>query len=128
MDHRSFAVDRRYFFLLVVGLCLPLTVRASDPRPFATVQPLALGETRWTSGFWADRVDLCRTNTLPALQRIMEGTNFSQFLRNFEIAAGLVQGTRRGAPFNDGELYKYLQDAWGNRGAGEMTVWMPRAR
>lgn len=43
--------------------------------------------------------------------RLMEGTNYSQFLRNFEIAAGMAEGRQRGAPFNDGEVYKLIQAA-----------------
>ena len=46
---------------------------------------------------------------LPALWRIMEGTNYSQFYENFKIAAGLTQGRHRGAPFNDGDFYKLLE-------------------
>ena len=80
-------------------------------RPFAKVEPIALGEARWTSGFWADRFQLCRTNMLPSMGRLMEGTNYTHFLRNFEIAAGLAEGRYRGAPFNDGELYKLMQAA-----------------
>ncbi len=83
----------------------------AEPRHFAKVQSFALGEARWTSGFWAERFELCRTNTLPALGRLMEGTNYSQFFRNFEIAAGFAEGRYRGAPFNDGELYKLMQAA-----------------
>jgi uncharacterized protein len=84
---------------------------AGGSRPFAKVQPLALGEVRWTSGFWAERFELCRTNMLPSMGRLMEGTNYSQFFRNFEIAAGLAEGRYRGSPFNDGEFYKLMQAA-----------------
>jgi DUF1680 family protein len=80
-------------------------------RPFATAQPLALGEARWTSGFWAERFDLCRTNMLPGMGRLMEGTNYTQFFRNFEIAAGLADGKYRGASFNDGDFYKLIEAA-----------------
>ena len=83
----------------------------AEPRPFAKAQPIALTEARWTSGFWFDRFELCRTNMLPSMGRLMEGTNYSQFLRNFELAAGLAEGRYRGAPFNDGELYKLMQAA-----------------
>ncbi|HEX5218683.1 MAG TPA: beta-L-arabinofuranosidase domain-containing protein, partial [Verrucomicrobiae bacterium] len=72
---------------------------------------MGLSEARWTSGFWFDRFELCRTNMLPNMGRLMEGTNYSHFLRNFEIAAGLTEGRYRGAPFNDGELYKLIQAA-----------------
>lgn len=83
----------------------------NSPRPYAQVAQLNLAETHWTSGFWFDRFELCRTNMLPGLGRLMEGTNYSQFFRNFEIAAGLKEGRYRGAPFNDGELYKLMQAA-----------------
>lgn len=86
------------------------TAQASDSfRPHAKVEPLALTEARWTSGFWFDRFELCRTNMLPSLARLMTGTNYTHFLRNFEIAAGTADGRYRGAPFNDGEVYKMLQ-------------------
>jgi DUF1680 family protein len=43
--------------------------------------------------------------------RLMEGTERSQFLDNFRVAAGLVEGTHRGPPWNDGDLYKWLEAA-----------------
>jgi len=85
-------------FLLVSSFAAPLS-------------PLTLGEARWTSGFWADRFEICRTSTIPALWSIMEGTNYSQFYQNFRIAAGLAQGRHRGAPFNDGDFYKWIEAA-----------------
>jgi DUF1680 family protein len=48
---------------------------------------------------------------LPDLWAIMDGTNYSQFYQNFRIAAGLADGKRRGAPFNDGDFYKFLEGA-----------------
>lgn len=48
---------------------------------------------------------------IPNMQRLMEGTNYSQYLRNFEIAAGLVEGRSRGASFNDGDFYKWIEAA-----------------
>jgi hypothetical protein len=41
----------------------------------------------------------------------MEGTNYSQFFRNFEITADVVGGTSHGATFNDGDFYKFLEGA-----------------
>ncbi|MDW7981028.1 MAG: glycoside hydrolase family 127 protein [Verrucomicrobiales bacterium] len=78
---------------------------------FAVVEPINPGDARWTAGFWAARFELCRTQTIPALERIMAGTNHSHFIRNFEIAAGLTDGPLRGAPFNDGEVYKWIEAA-----------------
>ena len=70
-------------------ICLA-SMATDSVRPFAKAQPIALSEAHWTSGFWFDRFELCRTNMLPNMGRLMEGTNYSQFLRNFEIAAGLA--------------------------------------
>jgi hypothetical protein len=83
----------------------------TSSSPFAQVRPVGLNEVRWTTGFWADRFELCRQMTVPALWSIMEGTNYSQFYQNFRIAAGLAEGRHRGAPFNDGDFYKWLEGA-----------------
>ena len=106
----------RQFRFAAVGLALslgwlrlladaPLTVALSTP------QPLKLGEAVWTDGFFYDRFELCRTQMVPSMGRLMAGTNYTQFLRNFEIAAGLVAGKARGASFNDGDFYKWLEAA-----------------
>lgn len=79
--------------------------------PFAKVRTVGMGEVHWTDGFWADRFELCRTQMLPSMGRLMEGTNYSQFYRNFEIAAGLKAGKSRGATFNDGDFYKLMEAA-----------------
>lgn len=79
--------------------------------PFAIVHTVGLDETHWTCGFWADRVEHCRTQMIPSMARLMEGTNYSQFFRNFGIAAGLANGKSCGAPFNDGDFYKFLEGA-----------------
>lgn len=101
---------KSFWFCVLFTLALwVLPIHASASRPFATAQPVGLNEARWTSGFWFDRFELCRTNMLPNMARLMAGTNYSHFLRNFEIAAGRTEGRYRGAPFNDGEVYKLLQ-------------------
>jgi DUF1680 family protein len=79
--------------------------------PFAKIQTVGLDEVHWTHGFWADRFELCRTQMVPSMARLMEGTNYSQFYFNFEIAAGLAAGKPHGASFNDGDFYKFLEGA-----------------
>ncbi len=54
---------------------------------------------------------LCREEMIPGMWSLMEGTNYSQFYENFRIAAGLAAGKHRGAPFNDGDFYKWLEGA-----------------
>jgi DUF1680 family protein len=79
--------------------------------PYAKVHAVGLSDVHWTQGFWADRFELCRTQMIPSMARLMEGTNYSQFFRNFEIVAGLKTGKSRGASFNDGDFYKFLEGA-----------------
>jgi DUF1680 family protein len=87
---------------------------AGQPPPLSqhmVVGPVGIADARWTSGFWADRFETCRTATIPALGTILEGTAHSQFLHNFRIAAGLANGKHRGPPWNDGDFYKWLEAA-----------------
>ena len=77
----------------------------------AQIRTVSLDEAHWTRGFWADRFELCRTQMVPSMTRLMEGTNYSQFFRNFEITAGIVKGQSHGATFNDGDFYKFLEGA-----------------
>jgi len=107
----------RMCICLLAVMVLP-TVSAAEPgvvdttaSPGARVCAVGLDEVHWTDGFWADRFELCRTQMLPGMDRLMEGTNYSQYFRNFEIAAGLAKGHYRGAPFNDGDFYKMLEGA-----------------
>jgi DUF1680 family protein len=86
-------------------------VTDTSVSPYAVVRSIGLGEVHWTRGFWADKFELCRTQMIPSMERLMEGTNYSQFFRNFQIAAGLVEGKRRGATFNDGDFLKWLEGA-----------------
>jgi DUF1680 family protein len=95
-----------------------LTLTAADrgvtdtsASPYAKVRALGLDEVRWTRGFWADRFETCRRRMIPNMWSLMEGTQYSQYYQNFRIAAGLAEGQHRGAPFNDGDLYKWLEGA-----------------
>ncbi len=78
---------------------------------FAKLHPVGLQDVHWTQGFWADRFELCRTQMVPSMARLMEGTNYSQFFRNFQILAGVTNGHPHGASFNDGDFYKFLEGA-----------------
>jgi DUF1680 family protein len=102
-----------YLSLLLIGLqaigVAPLL--KNEASPCAVVRTIGLDEAYWTNGFWAQRWSVCRNAMLPTLGGIMAGTNYSQFLRNFEIAAGMAEGRHRGAPFNDGEIYKLIEAA-----------------
>ncbi len=105
---RNFIV---HLLLIWLSLLSADAVYAGQIRPFAKVHPIELNQVRWTGGFWFDRFELCRTQMVPAMQQLMKGTNYSQFYRNFEIAAGLEIGRAHGASFNDGDFYKFIEGA-----------------
>jgi DUF1680 family protein len=92
-----------------VSAATPLIDNAASPH--ATIRTVGLEEVQWTRGFWADRFAACRTNMIPSMGGLMAGTNYTQFFRNFEIAAGLEEGRSRGASFNDGDFYKLMEAA-----------------
>jgi DUF1680 family protein len=75
------------------------------------LSPAAPNEARWTTGFWAQRYETCRTKMVPEMWKLIHGTERTHFLENFRIAAGLAEGRCRGAAWNDGETYKWLEAA-----------------
>ena len=94
---------------LAAGASVPVLDNSASPH--AQVRTVGLDEVQWTDGFWAAQFVSCRNQMLPGMGRLMEGTNYTQFFRNFEIAAGLAEGRYRGAPFNDGDFYKLIEAA-----------------
>ena len=104
-----------HLFLAIFASCLCAAAETgvvdTSASPFAQVRTVGLDEVRWTHGFWADRFELCRTQMVPSMARLMQGTNYSQFYFNFEILAGLAEGQAHGASFNDGDFYKFLEGA-----------------
>ena len=105
----------RFCHSLTLLLAAAFTASGAAPvinnaaSPHAEVRAVGLDEVHWTEGFWAQRFEACRTQMLPSMGRLMEGTNYTHFFRNFEIASGLVEGRSRGAAFNDGEFYKLIE-------------------
>jgi DUF1680 family protein len=113
---------------IVVGLILMTVLAAVQPAcataeppnrgladtsasPHVIMQGVGLADVKWTGGFWADWFTTCRDTMIPSMGGIMEGTEHSQFLENFRIAAGLANGRHRGPPWNDGDCYKWLEAA-----------------
>lgn len=79
--------------------------------PHAVIRSVGLGEVSWTRGFWADRLAVCREVMVPAMWDVMKGTEPTQFLHNFKVAAGLVEGRHHGPRWNDGDFYKWIEAA-----------------
>lgn len=70
-----------------------------------------VGDVRWTSGFWAERFDLCHKVMIPNMWRLLEDPQISHAYENFLVAARLKQGEHRGPKWHDGDFYKWLEAA-----------------
>lgn len=80
--------------------------------PYARLRSVGLHEVKWTSGFWADRVRLCRQTMVPTMHALLtQGEHRVKFLGNFLVAAGLEEGRHRGPRWNDGDFYKWFEAA-----------------
>jgi hypothetical protein len=65
----------------------------------------------WTGGFWADRFEVYRDTMIWNMWKTLNNPDLSHSFRNFEIAAGLEEGTHQGPPFHDGDFYKWFEGA-----------------
>ncbi|MCU0875831.1 MAG: glycoside hydrolase family 127 protein, partial [Pirellulaceae bacterium] len=77
----------------------------------ARFRPVTLDEAAWTSGFWADRFERCRTRTLPAVEAGLLNPRNSEQLLVLLIAAGERSGPRqdKGTNWTDGDCYKWIE-------------------
>lgn len=77
----------------------------------APLRALGAAEARWESGFWGRIHERTRDVTVPRMWDSLRDPAISPGLRNFEMAAGLVEGEHTGPPFMDGDFYKWLEAA-----------------
>ncbi len=85
---------------------------ANFASPHVKLKNLDLDDVRWTSGFWAERFDVIRNNTLPVIWSALESPNNGAQYASFLKATG--QGgnnldTRRLNWWSDGDVYKTVE-------------------
>jgi uncharacterized protein len=98
------------FVVLAASIWARPAARAAEPGSLhAVVEAVPLEDVHWTEGFWANRFATNRDRSIPAMWEIMRGTQYKPFLVHFLIAAGDVEGDYHGAPWNDGDFYKFLE-------------------
>jgi DUF1680 family protein len=83
----------------------------TSESPFAIMQNTGIDAVTFTEGFWAERFNATKNTTVPFMWGILNDAERSHAFRNFEIAAGLKEGTHEGPPFHDGDFYKWLEAA-----------------
>lgn len=77
--------------------------------PQAKLRGVDLEAVKWTEGFWAEKFELCRRAMLPSVEAALLDERNSEQLINLRIAAGLEQGSYRGADWSDGDCYKWIE-------------------
>ena len=76
--------------------------------PHAAVRPVAPGRVEVAEGFWAERMRAMREH---GLARQFEQCEVTGRLRNFQRAAGWLEGEFEGRYYNDSDVYKWLEAA-----------------
>ncbi|WP_426061772.1 aceric acid hydrolase [Hymenobacter sp. B1770] len=74
----------------------------------AKLSSVDMGSVAWTTGFWADRFDVCQKSMIPTMWALYHSDRNHAY-KNFEIAAGLAKGEHKGPPFHDGDFFKLLE-------------------
>lgn len=74
----------------------------------AKLSSVDMGSVTWTTGFWAERFDVCQKSMIPTMWALYHSDRNHAY-KNFEIAAGLEKGEHKGPPFHDGDFFKLLE-------------------
>lgn len=106
---------RKTIFILVL-LSIGFFTNAQDKglvqtssSPHAKLYSVDIDKVIWTGGFWADRFDVCKDTMLLNMWKIFDDPKLSHAYRNFEIAAGYMDGEHKDPAFFDGDMYKWFE-------------------
>ena len=72
------------------------------------LQAVPVTQVQFTDEFWAPRIEINRTSTLPQCFHQCEETGR---IKNFEVAGRLAEGKFEGIYFNDSDVYKVVEGA-----------------
>jgi DUF1680 family protein len=73
------------------------------------IKPLHMTDAKWTTGFWADRFQLCHEQMIDSMEKALHVKENGTYLPNFEVAAGLKSDRHYGEDWSDGDCYKFLE-------------------
>jgi DUF1680 family protein len=98
------------FLVDVVSLfAQPAPLADTSRSPYAVMTGTGMGDVKWTKGFWAERFEIFKNTMSPELMNTYLDEHISHSFKNFEIAAGLDEGSHSGPAFHDGDLYKAFE-------------------
>jgi len=95
--------------LFMIGLAF-LWLHGQLPvvKPDYPIRPVDFAKVKLTDEFWAPRLEVNRTVTIPYLIKMNEESGRTD---NFRIAAGLKSGKHTGKRYNDSDVYKAMEAA-----------------
>ncbi len=94
-------------FSLCATLCAAQEDKVKLTRDY-NVKPVTFNNVRVEDDFWTPRLETSRKVTIPYCFDKCEETGR---IRNFEKAAGLMEGKHEGIHFNDSDVYKVMEGA-----------------
>ncbi len=95
--------------ILTLGACSSKDTTTSKELPITDIQEVPFTATEITDGFWAPRIEINRTVTIPAA---LYQCDINGRFDNFAIAGGLMKGEHRGDfSFDDTDPYKVIEGA-----------------
>jgi DUF1680 family protein len=105
-------------------------VMDTSQSPGVKLKCVGIADVKLTHGFWADWFKVCRENMIPNMWEIIRDNNTSHIYENFLVAAGLLDGRHRGAGWQDGDFYKWMEAAayvYGVTKDTRLAAWMDEA-
>ena len=77
--------------------------------PHVKLRSLPMADVRWTTGFWADRFELCHKSMLPTLHSTLLDPKCSAQLNRIKFIAGLQDKNPGGVDWADGDCFKWIE-------------------
>ena len=96
------------FFVLTSLVLLSLGGQLPVMKPDYPIRRADFAQVKLEDEFWAPRLKINRTVTIPYLFKLDEETGRTD---NFRIAAGLIKGKHTGKRYNDSDVFKAMEAA-----------------
>jgi len=104
---------------IIVAICITITgsilnsqnrglTNTSSSR-FTKMSSTNIDAVKWTNGFWGERFSVYKDTMILSMWKTLNDPDISHSFRNFEVAAGEMEGEHWGPPFHDGDFYKWLE-------------------
>ena len=98
-----------FLFLAFLAIAQEKSLTNTTKSPYAKLRSVDMNAAKWTTGFWAERFQVCKDSMVPNMWAIYNDDKISHAFANFKIAAGIDTGSHKGPSFHDGDYYKTLE-------------------